>query len=49
MYLTAITQRDRLFETATRWLSGLPHPQDGRFITEVFLLDHGITMPVVNY
>lgn len=48
MYLTAMTQRDRLFEVATRWFRGSAHPHDGRFITEAFLLDHGITMPVVT-
>ena len=48
MYLTAMTQRNRLFDVASRWLRGSVHPSDGRFITEAFLLDHGITIPVLT-
>lgn len=48
MYLTAMTQRNRLFDVASRWLRGSVHPSDGRFITKAFLLDHGITIPVLT-
>ncbi len=37
MYLTALTRRDRLFDVATRWLSGQVEPGDAQFISEVFL------------
>jgi hypothetical protein len=47
MYLTSLTQRDRLFDVATSWLRGRPQPGDGTFITEVFLLEHSITWPLM--
>ncbi|MCM2316485.1 MAG: hypothetical protein NDJ92_15150 [Thermoanaerobaculia bacterium] len=48
MYLTGLTQRDRLFELSTRWLAGHPRTGDGRFVTEVFLLDPLISRPAVE-
>lgn len=47
MFLTAVTQRDRLFDVAMHWLNGRVGPGDGRFLTEAFLLDHAITAPLV--
>lgn len=47
MYLASLTQRDRLFDVATRWLIGDVAPGDARFVTEVFLIDHLITRPVI--
>ncbi|MEE4218840.1 MAG: hypothetical protein V2I48_14585 [Xanthomonadales bacterium] len=43
MYLTALLQRERLFDVAARWLSGQLEPGDVRFVSEVFLLEHAIT------
>jgi hypothetical protein len=48
MYLTAITQRQRLFDLSTRWLRGQLEPEDGRFLTLTFLLDPQVTAPVVT-
>ncbi len=47
MYLTALTHRDRLFDLGVRWLHGRVEPDDGAFVTEVFLVDPFITGPVV--
>lgn len=48
MYLTALTQRERLFSVAMRWIKGIAEPEDGRFITEVFLIDPSITTPALT-
>ncbi|MBP7797393.1 MAG: hypothetical protein KA072_02065 [Thermoanaerobaculaceae bacterium] len=47
MYLTAMTQREKLFKLAIRWLKGQLEPDDGRFLTLAFLIDHAITAPVL--
>lgn len=50
MYLTALTHRDRLFDVATRWLSGRVEPGDARLISEIFLIDQEITFPTtINF
>lgn len=48
MYLTALTQRDQLFDLAVRWLLARPEPQDGRLLTLAFLIDPLVTAPVVT-
>lgn len=48
MYLTSITQRDRLFDVATRWLGDRPEPGDGRFATQVFIYESVIWAPLVR-
>lgn len=48
MYLTALTQRDQLFDLAVRWLQGRPEPRDGDFLTLAFLLDPFVTAPLVK-
>ena len=48
MYLTSITQRDRLYEVATRWLADRVAPGDGRFVTEVFIYEGLIAAPTVR-
>lgn len=48
MYLTALTQRDQLFDLAVRWLRGRPEPRDGRLLTLAFLIDPLVTAPVVE-
>ena len=42
-----MTQREMLFQLASRWLKGQLQPDDGRFLTLAFLLDPAITAPVV--
>ncbi len=39
MYLTGLVQRDRLFDLATRWFRDWVEPDDGRFVTQVFLYE----------
>lgn len=48
MYLSSVTQRDRLFEVATRWFADRPEPGDGRFATEVFVYEGVIWAPTVR-
>lgn len=48
MYLTAMTQREQLFDLALRWLRGRPEPEDGRFLTLAFLIDPFVTAPLVK-
>lgn len=48
MYLNAITQRERLFDLAMRWLQGRLEDDDGRFLSLAFFLDPLITSPVVT-
>jgi hypothetical protein len=48
MYLTALTQRDRVFDISTRWLVGHVEPQDARFLSEVFLVEQAITRPTTE-
>ncbi len=48
MYLSGLIHRDRLFDIACRWLADRVEPADGRFLTEVFVLERTITAPVVR-
>lgn len=48
MYLASVTQRDRLFQVATRWFADQPEPGDGRFATQVFLYESVIWAPTVR-
>ncbi|MCG3193817.1 MAG: hypothetical protein DIJKHBIC_03071 [Thermoanaerobaculia bacterium] len=48
MYLTALTQRERLFALVIRWLQGRLEPSDGRFLTLSFLVDPVITSHVLT-
>ena len=48
MYLTGITHRDRVFKIATRWLCDWLEPEDGRFITEVFIYESMASGPTVR-
>ncbi len=43
MYLTGLVHRDRLFDVATRWFRDRVEPEDGRFITQVFIYESLIT------
>jgi hypothetical protein len=48
MHLTSITHRKQLFELATRWFADAPHPEDGRFLTQVFTYENLITAGMVR-
>ncbi|NTU59502.1 MAG: hypothetical protein HGA98_00405 [Deltaproteobacteria bacterium] len=48
MYLTSVTQRDRLFDLATRWLADRPEPGDGRFATQLFVFESAIWGPTLR-
>jgi hypothetical protein len=48
MYLSAITQREKLFDIAMRWLQGRIEDDDCRFVKLAFLVDPIITRPVVT-
>lgn len=48
MYLTSVTQRDRLFEVATRWLADRPQPGDAQFATQVFVFESAIWGPTIR-
>jgi hypothetical protein len=39
MYLTGLVHRDRLFDVATRWFRDRVEPEDGRFVTQVFIYE----------
>jgi len=45
MYLTSVTQRERLLDVATRWFADRPEPEDGRFVTQVFIYESVIWAP----
>jgi len=47
MYLTSLIQRDRLFQLASRWFAGQVEPQDGHFLTEVFIYEQPIIAPIM--
>jgi len=47
MYLTSLIHRNRLFELATRWMADQLDPDDGRFVTEVFIFERAIIAPTV--
>lgn len=48
MFLTGITQRERLFEIASRWLADRLEPEDGRRVTEIFLFESMINPPTAQ-
>ncbi|MDR3671225.1 MAG: hypothetical protein P4L36_10285 [Holophaga sp.] len=48
MHLTSITHRKQLFELATRWFGDAPRPEDGRFLTQVFIYENLITAGMVR-
>lgn len=48
MYLTALSQRERLFEISMRWLKGHVEPADGAFLKQAFLIEPFITAPVLT-
>ena len=48
MFLTGLTHRDRLFEVSRRWLLDKLHPEDGRFLTQVFLFEDLISAPTAR-
>lgn len=48
MYLTGMTQRDRLFDVEKRWLSDRPQADDGRFVTQLFLFESLISGPTTR-
>ena len=48
MYLASVTQRERLFDLATRWFADRPEPGDGRFATQVFVYESVIWAPTVR-
>ncbi len=48
MYPTGLIQRDRLFQLATRWFADRPEPEDGRFVTQVFLFESLICSPTLR-
>jgi len=48
MHLTSITHRKELFDVATRWFADCPHPNDGRFLTQVTTYENLISAPVVR-
>ena len=48
MYLTSVTQRDRLFQLVLRWFADRPEPDDGKFITQVFLYENVIWAPTLR-
>jgi hypothetical protein len=48
MYLTSVTQRDRLFQLVVRWFADRPDPDDGKFITQVFLYENVIWVPTLR-
>jgi hypothetical protein len=43
-----VTQRDRLFEVATRWFADRPEPDDGRFVTQLFIYESVIWAPTIR-
>ncbi|MBI5013928.1 MAG: hypothetical protein HZB55_00355 [Deltaproteobacteria bacterium] len=48
MYLTSVTQRDRLFQLVMRWLAGRLESGDGRFVTQVFVYESVIWAPTIR-
>ena len=48
MYLASVTQRNRLFDVATRWFADRPEPEDGRFVTQVFIFESVIWAPTIR-
>ncbi len=48
MHLTSITHRKQLFDLATRWFADAPRPEDGRFLTQVFIYENLITAGMVR-
>lgn len=48
MYLASVTQRNRLFDVATRWFADRPEPGDGRFVTQVFVFESVIWAPTLR-
>jgi len=48
MHLASITHRKQLFELATRWFGDRPRPEDGRFLTQVFIYENLITSGMVR-
>ncbi len=46
MYLSGLIHRDRLFEIATRWFFDKPEPDDGHFLTQVFVYESLICGPL---
>lgn len=46
MYLSGLIHRDRLFEIATRWFFDKPEPDDGYFLTQVFVYESLICGPL---
>lgn len=48
MYLTSITQRERLYQIATRWFGDRMDDEDGKFITQVFLYESLIWAPIIR-
>jgi len=48
VYLTSVTQREKLLEVATRWLADQPEPGDGRFATQVFIYESVIWAPTLR-
>ena len=48
MYLTSVTQRERLLEVATRWFADQPEPGDGRFVSQVFIYESVIWAPTLR-
>ncbi len=48
MYLTSSIHRDRLFEIAMRWLANRIEPDDGAFVTKLFIYDNLITSEPVR-
>lgn len=48
MYLASMIHRDRLFRLVKRWLADSPEPDDGRFITELFIYEFLISSGTVQ-
>jgi hypothetical protein len=48
LFLTGLTHRDRLFEVSRRWLLDRLDPEDGRFVTQVFLFEDLISAPTAR-
>lgn len=48
MYLTSVTQRERLLEVTTRWFADRPQPGDGRFVSQVFIYESVIWAPTLR-